>query len=65
MMGPQNSTHGNDVQALSIAQAARALNVGRSTLYKLLANGTLRSVRVGRRRLIPLSEIARLLSEAA
>jgi len=42
---------------LSIAQAAEALGVSRSTLYVELDAGRLRSVKVGRRRLIPASAI--------
>ena len=44
---------------LSIEQACAALGgIARSTLYQLLDRGELRSVTVGRRRLIPASAIA-------
>lgn len=42
---------------LSIDAAARRLSVGRSRLYQELASGRLRSLKVGRRRLIPESAI--------
>lgn len=42
---------------LNIGQAAEALGIGRSALYGELAAGRLRSVKVGRRRLIPASAI--------
>ncbi len=42
---------------LSIDAAARRLSVGRSRLYQELASGRLRSLKVGRRRLVPESAI--------
>lgn len=39
--------------ALGVAEAARFAGVGRSTIYAALAAGELRSLRRGRRRLIP------------
>ena len=41
----------------SIAEAAAALHVVRSTLYGLIGTGELRTVKVGRRRLVPESAI--------
>jgi excisionase family DNA binding protein len=49
--------------ALTIEEACQALTISRTTLYELLAEGRLRSVTAGRRRLIPLSELERLLAE--
>jgi len=40
-----------------IESAMDRLGVGRSTVYELLASGQLRSVKVGRRRLVPESAI--------
>lgn len=37
----------------SIEEAAHLLGIGRSTTYALVRGGQLRSVRIGRRRLIP------------
>lgn len=42
---------------LSVDEAAAALGLGRSLLYHELASGGLRSVKVGRRRLVPSSAI--------
>ena len=42
---------------LSIDEAATALGIGRTAFYHELANGRLRSFKVGRRRLIPASAI--------
>lgn len=50
---------------LSVDEAARALGVGRSMLYGEIASGRLRSLRVGRRRLVPASAIAAYVAAAA
>jgi len=42
---------------LSIEQAARALGIGRTALYSEIGAGRIRSVKVGRRRLVPSSAI--------
>ena len=44
----------------SIDEAAAALHVARSTLYQLIGAGELRTIKVGRRRLVPASSIAGL-----
>ena len=43
---------------LSIEQAARALSIGRTALYSEIGAGRIRSVKVGRRRLVPASAIS-------
>jgi excisionase family DNA binding protein len=47
---------------LSINEAAEALRIGRTKIYELLSDGTLRSVRIGRRRLVHISEVRRFAS---
>ena len=42
---------------LSVDEAADALGIGRSRLYEEVATGRLRSLKVGRRRLVPASAI--------
>lgn len=42
---------------LSIPQTCRLLGLGRSNLYKLMASGQVRSVKIGRRRLVPRDAI--------
>jgi excisionase family DNA binding protein len=37
--------------------AGKALGVGRTKVFELVASGALRSVRVGRRRLVPVAEL--------
>lgn len=47
---------------LTVAEAADKLRVSRSTLYTLLAAGQVRGVKIGRRRFVPASEVARIVS---
>lgn len=42
---------------LTVEDAARAMAVGRTTVYQLLAAGSLRSVKIGRARRIPIDAI--------
>jgi len=44
-------------------QAAEALNVSLRTIDNLVARGELRVTRIGRRVLIPIAELRRLVSE--
>jgi excisionase family DNA binding protein len=50
--------------AFSPGEAALALGLARSSVYAALARGDLRSVRVGGRRLVPRSEIERILADS-
>ena len=50
---------------LSIDEAASALAIGRSALYGELAAGRLRSIKVGRRRLVPAAAITTYIAERA
>lgn len=47
--------------AVSPAEAARLLGIGRTFLYEVMRSGKLRNIKVGARRLIPLSAIRELL----
>jgi excisionase family DNA binding protein len=49
---------GTPERLLDIPSAAAALGIGRTRLYAELDSGQLRSVKVGRRRLVPSSAIA-------
>lgn len=48
---------------LTVDEAAEALSIGRTRLYAEITSGRVRSIRVGRRRLIPASAIAELAAE--
>jgi excisionase family DNA binding protein len=47
----------------SIAEAQRALGIGRSTAYRLIQNGSLETVKIGRRTLITMASIRALAGE--
>jgi excisionase family DNA binding protein len=49
--------------AFSIEDAARRLSVGRSTVYELIGAKALRTIHVGRRILVPESELRRFIAE--
>lgn len=48
--------------AVSPAEAARILGIGRTHLYELIGTGALRSVRLGSRRLIPIAALEECLA---
>ena len=54
-----------DKIGLSITETCERLGVGRTTVYGLIAEGELESVKVGRRRLIPASSPAAYLERLA
>ena len=49
---------------LSVGEAAAQLGIGRSLVYDLIAAGRVRSLRVGRRRLVPSGAIADYIAGA-
>jgi excisionase family DNA binding protein len=52
-----------DVRAVSIERAAELVGLSKFTIYKYASEGRLHSVRAGRRVLIPMETIERLLRE--
>lgn len=46
----------------SIEEAAQSLGVGRTTVYDLMNSGDLESVKVGRRRIIPVDAVGAFLA---
>jgi len=52
------------VELVSVAEFARRAGIGRSSAYLGVADGSLRSVKVRGRRLVPASELARLAESA-
>lgn len=50
--------------AVRINDACRALGLSRSSIYELIADGKLKSALIAGRRVIPVSELARLLNES-
>jgi excisionase family DNA binding protein len=43
---------------------AQVVGLGRTTVYQLIRDGQIRSIKIGRRRLIPAEEVDRLLANA-
>jgi excisionase family DNA binding protein len=52
-------------RALGIVEAARAMGVSRSSVYRLLTSGKLESVKLGSRRLVRVEALEKLLGEGA
>jgi excisionase family DNA binding protein len=50
---------------LSVDEAGATLNLGRSLVYQEIAAGRLRTLKVGRRRLVPAAAIADYIAERA
>ncbi len=48
--------------AVSVAEAAAALGVSRGGMYRHVQAGTVRSVKIGGRRLVPVAELERLVA---
>lgn len=57
-------THNKEVmkRLLDMKEVASALHVGRSTAFGLVASGQLRSVRIGRRRLVPAEALEQFIT---
>ena len=47
-----------DKQLLTVVEAAVSMGIGRSLVYRLLMEGELASVRIGRARRVPVTAIA-------
>ncbi|MGW5376233.1 helix-turn-helix domain-containing protein [Nocardia sp. NPDC003999] len=48
-----------------VPAACKRLGIGRSLLYELMDSGDLRSVKIGRRRLVPESALAEFIDRLA
>ncbi len=57
--------HNLERRALSIPEAARTCGLSRATLYRLLKDGRLKTIKVGARRLVPVGALDALLSGGA
>lgn len=49
------------ILTISVAEAAESLNLGRTSIYALINDGSLQTIKIGRRRLIKIESIERLL----
>ncbi|WP_018653809.1 helix-turn-helix domain-containing protein [Actinomadura flavalba] len=48
---------------LTVDEAAERLRVSRWTLYNLIRSGQLRTVKIGRRRLVPINALSECLEQ--
>ncbi|MEM8697024.1 MAG: helix-turn-helix domain-containing protein [Pseudomonadota bacterium] len=48
---------------ISVSGAAKALGLGRTSIYELINEGRLETIKIGRRRLIKTASIRRLVEE--
>lgn len=53
----------NTPMAMSPQDAARAIGISRSSLYRLMKQGRIRTVKLGRRTLVPTSELSALIDK--
>jgi excisionase family DNA binding protein len=51
-----------DKLALTVEEAARMLSVSRTTFYELIASKIILTVKIGRRRVVPIEELRKLLT---
>jgi excisionase family DNA binding protein len=52
-------------RALRVNEASALYGISRSLIYKIMAEGTLRTVKIGGRRLIPRDALEALISEGS
>jgi excisionase family DNA binding protein len=50
-------------RVLTVGEFIRAYRLGRTSTYKLINNGSLRTIRIGKRRLIPVDAAEQLLKQ--
>jgi excisionase family DNA binding protein len=58
-------TEAHERRALSMRETAHACGLSRATLYRLLKNGKLSTIKIGSRRLVPVASIDALLNGRA
>jgi excisionase family DNA binding protein len=59
-----NQVSSTERKALSVAEASVAIGLSRATLYRLIGRKQLATLKIGSRRLVPVSEIDALLAKA-
>ena len=60
-----NNFHISERRALSVMETARAVGLSRATIYRLIDQNQLATVKIGSRRLVLVSAIDNLLEKAA
>jgi excisionase family DNA binding protein len=59
-----NTKQSPERRALSVDETARAVGISRATLYRLVQQKRLATVKIGSRRLVPVGAIDALLDKA-
>jgi excisionase family DNA binding protein len=64
---PCRSQQGSAVEPvlISVKEAAKALSLGRTTVYELINDGQLETVKLGSRRLVKVASMRRLIDAAS
>jgi excisionase family DNA binding protein len=60
----QTETIPAELCGFDIPSFAKRLHISKSHVWKLVHNGAVKTVRIGKRRIIPSSELTRILGEA-
>jgi excisionase family DNA binding protein len=60
-----NNIHMSERRALSVMETARAVGLSRATIYRLIEQNRLVTVKIGSRRLVPVTALDNLLEKAA
>ena len=62
IIGERGGKHNSNAESFNIAEAAEIIGISKSTIYKLMAEGKLETLRIGGRRLVRREAIQALLS---
>jgi excisionase family DNA binding protein len=57
-----NATNESAPILFSVLEAARSCGIGRTKLLELVAAGEIRTIRIGKRRLVPRAELERYVA---
>lgn len=58
----QDSNQENSISAYTVKNLAKKIQLSESMLWKLIKNGQVKTVKIGRRTLVPASELTRMLT---
>ena len=53
----------NEPQVVSVSSFVKATQIAQSTFYKYAAAGAIQTVKLGKRRFVPIAELERILRE--
>lgn len=54
---------GVELKLFTIPEACEALRIGRNTMYKIIAKDEIKTVKIGRKRLVSQHELSRFIRE--